>query len=160
VDVAQVAKEVANPFTALTEEGKAKLKFRGVDLDRLPKLKAVFLTGNYCGADSKDFVNTDPDTVLVIGKGFVTHGQVYSLGPVLAVDDAHFMGDVTGADIVWFADQSFPRGHTRGAPVILAPTARHSQMGVATKHIWQGDYGWRAPKDFPGQGKVGADKKN
>jgi len=160
VDVTQVARKVANPFTALTEEGKTRLKFRGIDPDRLPKLRAVYLTGNYCGAASTDFVNNDPNTVLVIGKGFVTHGRVYSLGPLLASDDAHFMGEVTGADIVWFVDQSFPRGQTRGAPVILAPTAHHSQMGVGTKHIWQGDYGWRAPRDFPAQVKGSADKKN
>jgi hypothetical protein len=156
-DVRQVAREVANPFTALTEEGKARLKLRGVDPDRLSKLKALYLTGSFVGAASKDLVNKDPDTVLVIGKGFITHGQVYSLGPILAVEDAHFMGDVTGADVVWFADQSFPRGKTRGAPVILAPTAQHSQMRVGTRHVWHGDYGWRAPKDFPGKAKEGAD---
>jgi hypothetical protein len=83
-----------------------------------------------------------------------------ALGPLLAIDDAHFMGDVTGADVVWFADKSFPRGQTRGAPAILAPTAHHSQMGVETRHVWQGDYGWRAPKDFLGQAKEGVDKKN
>jgi hypothetical protein len=160
VDVTRVAKEVANPFTALTEEGKARLKVRGIDPERLPKLKAVYLTGSFCGADSKDIVNDDPDTVLVIGKGFVTHGQVYSLGPLLAVDDAHFMNDVTGADIVWFVDKSFPRGRTTGAPVILAPTAEHSQMDVGTKHVWQGDYGWRAPKDFPWKAKDGANGKD
>src|SRR5439155_19211295 len=93
-DVTQFAKAIANPFTALTKEGKTKLKLRGIDFDRLPKLKAVYLTGNYCGAASKNFVNNDPDTVLVIGKGFITHGQVYSLGPLLAIDDAHFMGAV------------------------------------------------------------------
>src|SRR5262249_42040511 len=150
-------KEVANPFTALTEAGKDKLIFRGINPDRLPKLKAVYLTGEYCGAATRNFVNNDPDTVLVIGKGFITHGDVYSLGPVLAVENAHFMGNVTGADVVWFVDQSFPRGQTKGAPVILAPTAHHSQMSGGTKHIWQGDYGWRAPKDFPGPAKTGTD---
>lgn len=147
VDVTKFAKKIPNPFTALTDEGKAKLKLRGVDPDPLPKLNAVFLTGRYCGAGSKDFVNNDPNTILVIGKGFITHGQVYSLGPILAVGDAHFMNNVSGADLVWFVDESFPRGQTRGAPVILAPTARHSQMGVVSEHVWQGDYGWRAPKD-------------
>ena len=64
------------------------------------------------------------------------------------------------ADIVWFADKSFPREQTRGAPVILAPTAEHSQMHAVTRHVWQGDYGWRAPKGFPGQAKEGAKKKH
>ena len=149
---------MANPFTALTEEGKTKLKFRGIDPERLPKLKAVYLTGEYCGADSKDFVNNDPDTVLVIGKGFITHGQVYSLGPILAVENAHFMSNVTGADLVWFADESLPRGQTQGAPVLLAPTAHHSGLYPVNKHVWKGDYGWRPPKDWPGKAKEDANK--
>jgi hypothetical protein len=138
--------------------GKAKLKFRSVDVDRLSRLKAVYLTGHYCGTESKDFVNNDPDTVLVIGKGFTTHGEVYSLGPVLAVEDAHFMNNVTGADLVWFVDRSFPRGRTVGAPVILALTAVHSQMDVVSKHVWHGDYGWRGPKNSPGPAKKDAGK--
>ena len=158
VDVLKFATTVANPFTMLTEEGKTKLKLRGVDPVRLAKLKAVYLTGNHRDTGSKGLVNNDPDTVLVIGKGFITRGPVFSLGPILAIENAHFMGNVTGADVVWFADQSFPRGQTRGAPVILALTAIHSQMGTGTKHIWQGDYGWRAPKDFPEKAKEGADK--
>src|SRR5205823_5288433 len=102
-------KSVVNPFTNLTPEGKAKLRARGIDAERLARLKAVLLTGIYCGADMKTFVNRDPDTILIIGKGFITHGDVHSLGPILAVEDAHFMSRVTGADLVWFVDQSFPR---------------------------------------------------
>lgn len=158
VDVTPFAKQITNPFTALTEEGKAKLKLRGINVDRLAKLKAVYLVGNYCGAASKNFVNKDADTILILGKGFVTHGQVYSLGPLLAVDDAHFMGDVAGADLVWFTGKSFPRGQTSGAPVILSLTAGHSQMRIMSKHVWHGDYGWRAPKDFPEQVKKKSDK--
>ena len=43
-------------------------------------------------------------------------------------------------------------------PVILAPTAHHSQMGVVNEHVWQGDYGWRAPTGFLEQGKNEAKK--
>src|SRR6202040_2279372 len=129
VDVRQHAQEIANPFTALTDEGKAKLRVRGLDPDPLTKLKALYLTGNYCGAAGKDFVNNDPNPVLVIGQGFITHGPVYSLGAVLAGGPAHFRNNVTGANLGWFVDKSCPRGQTRGAPVILAPTAHHSQMG-------------------------------
>jgi hypothetical protein len=158
-DVSEVAKKVANPFTALTKEGKARLKFRGIDPDRLPKLKAVYLTGRFGGARMMDFVNNDPDTVLVLGKGFVTHGSVHSLGPILAVEDAN-MSDVTGADLVWFVDRSGADMRTAGAPVILAPSIYHNWLGIETKHVWQGDYGWRAPKDFVEQTKAGVKKKN
>jgi len=151
---------VLNPFTNLSEEGLAKLKVRGVDVARLAKLKAVLLTGSYCGADCKTFINRDPDTVLIIGKGVVTHGGVYSLGPVLAVEDAHFMGDVIGADIVWFVDKSFPRQITTGLPVILAPTAERSQMYPGGDDIWHGDYGWRKPDDFLKPADQPKDKKD
>jgi hypothetical protein len=148
VSTADVCVPIVNPFTNLTAGGKAKLEARGVDTRRLAKLKAVLLTGNYCGAFAKTFVNRDADTILVIGKGFVTHGDVHSLGPVLAVEDAHFMGDVTGADLVWFVDSSFPRGTTTGLPVILAPTANHGHMHPGSADVWWGDYGWRRPADF------------
>jgi hypothetical protein len=62
------------------------------------------------------------------------------------------------ADLVWFVDKSFPRRQTTGAPVILAPSAHHSQMRVGTKHVWHGDYGWIAPKGFPVQTKEGVEK--
>jgi hypothetical protein len=147
-DTADSCESVVNPFTNLTVEGLAKLKARGVDVERLAKHKAVLLSGNYDGANSKTFVNRDPDTILIVGKGFVTHGDVYSVGPILAVDDAHFMRNLTGADLVWFVDKSFPRGTTTGLPVILAPTASHSQMDPGSADVWFGDYGWRRPDDF------------
>jgi hypothetical protein len=141
-------KPVVNPFTSLTAEGKAKLRARGIDAELLAKLKALQLTGNYCGAASKTFVNRDPDTILIMSKGFVTHGDVHSLGPILAAEDAHFMGNVTGADLVWFVDNGFPRGTTTGLPVILSPSASHSQMHAGSADVWYGDYGWRRPHDF------------
>jgi hypothetical protein len=148
VEASRGGEDVANPFTNLTAQGREKLAARGIDVGQLRKLKAVLLTGSYCGADSVTFVNRDPDTILIIGKGFVTHGSMYSLGPILAVEDAHFMGDVTGADLVWFVDKSFPRGTTTGLPVILAPSARRSQMHPGSADVWFGDYGWRRPDDF------------
>src|SRR5262249_38328031 len=57
---ADCCKAVGNPFTNLTEAGKAKLAARGIDAARLAKLKAVLLTGNYCGGNVKTFVNRDP----------------------------------------------------------------------------------------------------
>jgi hypothetical protein len=148
VSAADWCAPVANPFTNLTAEGKGKLRARGVDPDRLAKLKAVLLTGEYRGSRTKTFINRDPDTVLVIGKGFLTDGDVYSLGPILAVADAHFTGNVTGADLVWFVDESCPRGETTGLPVLLAPSVQHRQMRPGSADVWYGDYGWRRPEDF------------
>jgi hypothetical protein len=139
---------VANPFTNLSPEGKARLTARGVAPERLAKLKAVLLTGSYAGAGTKNFVNRDPGTVLVIDGKFFTHGEVYSAGPVLAVGGAHFMGNVTGADLVWFVEESFPRGTITGLPVILSPSASRSQMSPGSADVWHGDYGWRRPANF------------
>jgi hypothetical protein len=58
------------------------------------------------------------------------------------------MGSLTGADLVWFVDRSFPRGVTTGLPVILAPSASHCQMDRGSADVWYGDYGWRRPADF------------
>lgn len=143
VDVTQACKPIANPFAKLDDKASARLAARGIDPKRLGKLKARFLTGRYFGANSCNFVNTDPNTVLVVGKGFGSHGGVFSLGPIIAVDDAHFMGNVIGADVVWFVDESFPRGITTGMPVILAESAKHSQMTIAMADVWWGDYGFR-----------------
>jgi hypothetical protein len=139
-------KDIVNPFTDITVDGKTKLKRRGIDVERLTKLSARLLTGKYFGADSKTFVNVDPDTVLVIGPDFETHGDIYSAGPILSRGDAHFMGKVVGADLVWFVDSSFPRGEVAGLPVILAPSACWSQIRPGTEHIWRGEYGWRSPR--------------
>jgi hypothetical protein len=145
-DVADWCDEVVNPFHSLSKKGRAKLAARGLDAARLGKCKAVFLTGNYCGSAMRNFVNRDPNTVLIIGKEFITHGAVFSVGPVLAVENAHFMGDVYGADLIWFVDRSLASGRTVGLPVILAPT--HSVRYVVTDDIWYGDYGWNRPPDF------------
>jgi hypothetical protein len=147
-DATTWGESIANPFTALSEEGKKKLRVEGVEVDRLLKMRARLITGNYCGAMRKTFVNRDPDVILVFGKGFITHANVHSLGPVLAVKDAHFMSDVTGADLVWFVDETFPRGRTSGLPLALAPTARTNQMKSVGRDVLSGDFGWRAPEDL------------
>jgi hypothetical protein len=153
VDVKDHAKAVANPFTNLTEEGTKRLKARGLDMERIVRLKkALYLTGDYF-TSSKTFVNSDLDTILILGKDFSTTWPIYSLGPVLAVENAQPISEVTGADVVWFVDNSFPCRLTTGAPVILAPSAKFSLMKEGSKHVWRGDYGWRRPKDWPAAAK-------
>jgi hypothetical protein len=137
-------KPVDNPLKALTAAGEEKLRHRGVDPERLAKMKALLLTGSYAGANSKTIINADADTILVIGKGFFTHGAIFSMGPVVATDNAHFMNNVTSADVAWFVDESFPRGRTTGLPVIVAPTISPSQMTIDNPDVWYGDYGWPA----------------
>jgi hypothetical protein len=143
-DVKGHCKPTPNPFRDLDEDGKERLRLRGIDPARLARYKAVLLTGDYCGAKSCTFVNRDPNTLLVVGKGFFTHGEIYSAGPLVAVEDAHFMGRVIGADIVWFADESLPRSVSRGLPIIVTTTAHRSSLTRDLGDIWHGDYGWKA----------------
>jgi hypothetical protein len=146
VSIRDKAKSVANPFTDLTPEGKTSLKRRGIDVDRLAKMSSRLLSGSYFGADRKDFVNADADMILVIGKQFGTHGNVYSVGPIFAYGDSHFSGKVIGADLVWFVESTFPRDEVVGLPVVFATGADWSQMRPGSEDIWHGDYGWRSPR--------------
>jgi hypothetical protein len=151
IPVRERARYTSNPFTNLTDEGKKKLEARGVNVKRLARLKeALCLTGRYM--DKKDpwtFANQDAQTVLVLGDGFVTTGAIFSLGPVVVVGEAQCLGGITGADVVWFTESTVLRGKLAGAPAILAPTLRHSEMKPGNDQVWCGDYGWRRPKDWP-----------
>ncbi len=147
VDAVNWGEPIANPFTNLTSEGKQKLKEHGIDAERLQKMRSRLLTGSFTGANSKNFMNADANTILVFGRGFFTHGQVYSVGPVLAAGNAHFMGDVTGAGLVWFVDKSVPRGEMKGVPLLLAPAVSTDQMRDRGEML-QDDFGWRPPDNF------------
>jgi hypothetical protein len=145
VDATVWGQDTPNPFTNITPEGKAMLEERCLDIDKLARYKAVLITGNYCGANRRDFVNTRADVILVFGEGFITHGDVISAGPVLAMGNAHFMGNITARGLAWFVEKSFPRGQTLGAPIIIAPTAQKSQIKLPEGQAWFGDYGWQKP---------------
>jgi hypothetical protein len=146
MDAAERGRPVANPFTKLSRAGKAKLRTRGVDPERLAKLKAVLVTGPPPGENARSVVNRDPDTVLILGKGFGTD-EVFSLGPVLAVEDASCW-TMTGADLVWAVEKANVALKPIGLPVILAPTVRHAVVPPVCPDIWWGDYGWRRPDYF------------
>jgi hypothetical protein len=148
IDATRWGEDIRNPFTNLTAEGKAKLKKQGVDVERLVKRRAVLLTGVYSGANRKPFVNRDPDTILVLGKDFVTHGRVYSLGPVLAVENAAVMRRLTGADLVWFVEEAELSDWTRGSPLLVSSKAWQDVDPDTQKALRHGDYGWRRPEDF------------
>lgn len=137
-----------NPFGAITDAGIAKLAARGIDVEALKQMKAIYITGNFCGPNRQTIVNHDPSVVLIFAKGFITHGEVYSEGPILAMDDAHFMSNVYGSSIVWFVDESFPRGKVGGGPVIVSPTAKLNFMEPAVDEVWSGDYGWRRDTEW------------
>ncbi len=150
MDAAERGRPAANPFTKLSRAGKARLRLRGVDPERLAKLKAVQVTGPAPGENAMSVVNRDPDTVLILGKGFGAE-EVFSMGPVLAVEDAGW-GTLTGTDLVWATEKANVGTNPIGLPLILAPTARHYLLAPVCPDVWWGDYGWRRPDYFPQAG--------
>jgi hypothetical protein len=143
VDLTMAGHAIANPFQHITADGAAKLKARGIDVEALKRMKARMITGSYAGAKARTFVNRDPNMIMVFGEDFFTHGGAYSLGPVLLMNDAHFMGPIVSSNLVWCVDNAFPREVTVGKPVILCPSAYFSQVKLFESEVWHGDYGFR-----------------
>jgi hypothetical protein len=142
-DINLAGETVTNPFASLTEEGRVKLRARGIDVNRLARLEAKLLAGYYYG-NPVTFVNKKAEILVVVDGSFRTHGDLYSLGPILATGKAQFMGPVIGADLVWFLDNSSPRDETLGLPIILAPGANQCEIRPGCEYIWYGDYGLRS----------------
>ncbi|MCK4601198.1 MAG: hypothetical protein KAU28_01945, partial [Phycisphaerae bacterium] len=140
-NAARWGQDIANPFSAISEDGVKMLSDRGIDVAVLQQMKAVYITGNYCGSRSRDFVNRDPNVIIVFGKDFITHGNVYSRGPVLAMQNAR-LGNVYGTSVVWFVDESGPRRELGGAPIILQPEANVSRIATIGDAVWQEDFQW------------------
>jgi len=142
IEATEAGKPTDNPLTNLTPGGIALLKKRGVDIESMQKMKAVLITETYTGAARRDVVNKDANLIVVLGKGFVTHGTVTSAGPIVAVDDANCMGDVHGDSVVWFTGKSMPRGDTSGSPVICGPNvSAFSASRWSGNEVWIGTYG-------------------
>src|SRR5205823_82380 len=98
---------------------------------------------------SKTLVNKDPNTIIVLGKGFITHGGVLSVGPVLAIEDAHIMGSLTAAGPALFVEKSFPRMQIKAAPLLAEAGASNTQDKEVEARLVVGDFGWRRPAGWP-----------
>jgi len=142
-DASRWGTDMENPLARVTDRGVEMFAKRGIDIRKMAGFKTVLITGNYCGANSIDLVNTDPEVLLVIGEDFTTHGDLFSLGPVVAMANSHFMGKIISTSLVWCIDESFPRDLTIGFPLVLSDTAETSQIETITKEVWRGDYGLR-----------------
>ena len=143
-----IGRPCANPFAKIDARFKARWKKIGVDSVSLGKLPAIRVEGQFYGARSVELIHDDPGTVLVLGSPFGSHGDLYSVGPVVAVDEAHFMGNIFANAPVWFRDQSFPRGLVFGKPIILDSTVRTSQGDSLFSTVYTGLPGPAAgPKD-------------
>jgi hypothetical protein len=159
IDLQGMGKKVSNPFAALREEGKIKLRQRGVDVDRLLSLPARLIEGELFVDGDTNLVCGDPGEITIFAKGFISNASLFCKGPILGAEGARFMGKVVGGDLVWIVETAFPRDALGGAPVILAPQANISQLKLECEKVWFGDYGWRRPKDFLAEVRPVLDRK-
>jgi hypothetical protein len=141
VGAASAGVVIENPLKKADPAAAESWKKLGLDLERAKAMKCVRIDGHFAGADSRESVNLDPDLLLVIGEGFFTHGNVYSLGPILATGQAHFMGDIYSASWVLFADESFPRGTVFASRIMLGPHSKPQQGRAVLSPVALGTFG-------------------
>lgn len=112
---------IRNPFRQLPTTAEQIIIKAGIDIKTMSSYKARYVSGHLTGARSLNIINTDPTTILVIGTGTVTHGGVYSRGPVVVVGDVNLMGALYSKDLVWGGDAA-----GRGTPSIGLPIVRQT----------------------------------
>ncbi len=123
-DAGDVGTPCENPFQEIPAAEIPAWRSWGVDPERLAALRAVRITGKYTCADSRTFVNTDPDTVLVIGTPFQTFGKVYSLGPLVVEGEederstTNMINSLFCDSVVWLRGRSHRSVAVFGRPVV------------------------------------------
>ena len=91
-----------NPFLDAPKSLSAALAKKGINLSVLSRYKAIYLRGEYYGSQARKIINTSPNTVLVIGKGFGSHDPIFSRGPVVVTGNADRLAGIYGNNVVWF----------------------------------------------------------
>ncbi len=112
----------------LTDELRAVLAPLGLASSELDGLSYRVVVGRHAGANSVAFVNRRRDVLLVVHGGFFTHDDIDSDGPIVAVGEAHFMGDIRSKSWIYIADQAFPRGVVEGREIYLGARADVMQV--------------------------------
>lgn len=122
--------------------------------------------GEFFGARSRDLHSADPDTVLVLGPRFGTHGSTVARGPVVLLGEAHLMGPVVSESWILLADRAFPRDavvapaiHVRGEPILsqagIRPAARRRRARRSAPRARRGARG-SSRRDRPPRERGGA----
>ncbi|CAA6819995.1 MAG: Unknown protein [uncultured Thiotrichaceae bacterium] len=112
---------IRNPFSKLPEDTKQTMIKAGIDIQAMSSYKARYMSGSLAGASALTIINADPQTILVIGTGTVTHDGIYSRGPIVAVGDVHLMDALYSKDLVWYGEAA-----SGGDPNIGLPIVRNS----------------------------------
>lgn len=140
VQASEIGKPIDNPMMKLSAAGVALLKKRGIDVDSLQGMKAVLIGGRL--TVGRNIVNTNAQLMVVFGKDFLSQGTVQSMGPIIAIHNAHFMNSVKSDSLIWFVDQVAVQGEVSGSPVILAPNMHMVTAKWMCEEVWIGKYGW------------------
>lgn len=93
---------IRNPFSKLPAKTVAAFAQRGIDLKAMANWKALYIAGHLTGAFGKKIVNTDPNTIMVIGTDTATHEGIYSRGPIVLTGDVHILNEIYGKSLVWY----------------------------------------------------------
>lgn len=118
----------------LTADLRKRLTRRGCKAKEIARLKYVQLQGEYFGTAMKDFINWQPDVLLVIGPHFGTHGQIISLGPVLAIGEAN-NGNLASQQWIFFDDNSSAYPEVGGSEIFISATNTQRLPSVANPTI-------------------------
>lgn len=92
---------IRNPFTQLPEATYQAFKQKGIDLKAMSKYKAIYISGHFTGSLALKFINTEADTVLVIGSNTSSHKEIFSRGPVVVLNSTFIMGGIYAKDLIW-----------------------------------------------------------
>lgn len=122
-------------------------KVKEAKLDDISKKRIIFINSENYGASANNFVNLDPNAIVVLGPKYTNHDGVYSVGPVYA--KAHSMGPVISKSWTFAAPGSFLRNKVVGSPVVIG-TGGLSQIEISketsvinskgapiTQHYWE-----------------------
>lgn len=125
---------IRNPLTQLPPQSYADLQKKGIDIKAMSHYKARYIAGSLTGSNSIDIINRDPTTILVIGSGTVTHGDIYSLGPIILVGKVYLMGAIYSSDLVWLGSKVQTSGNDPaiGLPFVRSElTKPHHNLGIS-----------------------------
>ena len=125
---------IRNPFVNLPASQVEALTKEGLDLNAMSRYKARYISGHLTGSDALKIINTDPETIMVVGTDTVTHSPLFSRGPIVLVGDVYLMDAIYGKSLVWYGDLARSNGGSPniGLPVITPSddVASHS-LGVS-----------------------------
>ena len=125
---------IRNPFTKAPANVSIALAQAGINLSAMSRYKAIYVTGKFASTQSPVIINTDPNTILVIGNGIKLWAPILSRGPVVVLESASEMGGIKSSNLLWFSDKtSLPLSKyslSMGLPLVIKGTNPNHSFGL------------------------------